>query len=122
MLIKLCWSPGFSCRVRHIGSTGFSHADRVVDAAVEKKFPGDLGRLSRMSLVEEGFPQQIRMANLAVIGSRKVNGVAELHSQLVQSNLFPDFVEFYGPSKFSNVTNGSTSLSLSQNRLVLMVV
>ena len=75
-----------------------------------------------MFLVEEGFPQQIRMANLAVIGSRKVNGVAELHSQLVQSNLFPDFVEFYGPSKFSNVTNGSTSLSFSRNRLVLIVV
>lgn len=39
------------------------------------------------------------MANLAVIGSRKVNGVAELHSQLVQSMIFPDFVEFYGKSR-----------------------
>jgi len=66
----------------------------------------------------EGFPQQVRMANLAVIGaysshvlakkhlksvyigSRKVNGVAELHSQLVQSMIFPDFVEFYGKSKY----------------------
>lgn len=77
-------------------------------SSVEKKFPGDREKLARMSLIEEGFPQQVRMANLAVIGSRKVNGVAELHSQLVQSILFPDFVEFYGKSKFSNVTNGIT--------------
>ncbi|KAI0318398.1 glycosyltransferase family 35 protein [Amylostereum chailletii] len=75
---------------------------------VEKKFPGDRERLARMSLIEEGFPQKVRMANLAVIGVRKVNGVAELHSELVQSQLFPDFVEFYGKSKFSNVTNGIT--------------
>jgi len=47
------------------------------------------------------------MSNLAVVGSRKVNGVAELHSKLVKQNLFPDFVEFYGQSKFGNVTNGS---------------
>ncbi|TFY73832.1 hypothetical protein EWM64_g10180 [Hericium alpestre] len=76
--------------------------------SVEKKFPGDREKLARMSLIEEGFPKQVRMANLAVIGSRKVNGVAELHSQLVRSMIFPDFVEFYGQSKFSNVTNGIT--------------
>ncbi|KAA1466891.1 glycosyltransferase family 35 protein [Dentipellis sp. KUC8613] len=76
--------------------------------SVEKKYPGDTKKLARMSLVEEGFPKQIRMANLAVIGSRKVNGVAELHSELVKSQIFPDFVDFYGPSKFSNVTNGIT--------------
>ncbi|KAI1795462.1 glycogen phosphorylase [Ganoderma leucocontextum] len=64
--------------------------------AVEKKFPGDKEKLARMSLIEEGFPQSLRMANLACVGSRKVNGVAE------------DFVDFYGVSKFSNVTNGIT--------------
>jgi starch phosphorylase len=76
--------------------------------SVEKKFPGDREKLSRLSLIEEGFPKQVRMANLAVVGSRRVNGVAELHSDLVQKNLFPDFVEFYGKSKFGNVTNGIT--------------
>ena len=52
------------------------------------------------------------MANLACIGSHTVNGVAELHSQLVQSNILKDFVDFYGVDKFRNVTNGSTSPSL----------
>ncbi|KAJ7576033.1 glycogen phosphorylase [Mycena floridula] len=76
--------------------------------AVEKKFPGDRDRLGRMSLIEEGFPQQVRMAFLACIGSRKVNGVAELHSELVQTTILKDFVEFEGVSKFGNVTNGIT--------------
>ncbi|KAF9007192.1 glycogen phosphorylase [Cyathus striatus] len=76
--------------------------------AVEKKFPGDKDRLARMSLIEEGFPKQVRMAHLACIGSRKVNGVAELHSDLVQTTILKDFVEFEGVSKFGNVTNGST--------------
>jgi starch phosphorylase len=76
--------------------------------AVEKKFPGDRERLRRMSLVQEGYPQYIRMAFLAVIGSHKVNGVAELHSELVKTTILQDFVEFYGPSKFGNVTNGIT--------------
>ncbi|KAL4262671.1 Alpha-1,4 glucan phosphorylase [Pleurotus pulmonarius] len=76
--------------------------------AVEKKFPGDRERLARMSLIEEGFPKQVRMANLACIGSRRINGVAELHSQLVQTTILKDFVEFFGVSKFGNVTNGIT--------------
>nr|GAT48427.1 glycogen phosphorylase [Mycena chlorophos] len=76
--------------------------------SVEKKFPGDRDRLARMSLIEEGFPQQVRMAYLACIGSRKVNGVAELHSELVKTTILKDFVEFEGVSKFGNVTNGIT--------------
>jgi starch phosphorylase len=76
--------------------------------AVEKKFPDDRERLARMSLIEEGFPKQVRMANLAIIGSRKVNGVAELHSELVRTTICKDFVDFFGISKFGNVTNGIT--------------
>ncbi|KIO21097.1 glycosyltransferase family 35 protein [Tulasnella calospora MUT 4182] len=76
--------------------------------AVEKKWPNDRDRLTRMSLIQEGFPQYIRMAYLAVIGSHKVNGVAELHSELVRTTIMKDFVDFYGPSKFGNVTNGIT--------------
>lgn len=76
--------------------------------AVEKKWPNDRDRLTRMSLIQEGFPQYIRMAFLAVIGSHKVNGVAELHSELVKTTILKDFVDFYGPSKFGNVTNGIT--------------
>ncbi|KAJ7243905.1 glycogen phosphorylase [Mycena haematopus] len=76
--------------------------------SVEKKFPGDRDRLGRMSLIEEGFPKQVRMAYLACIGSRNVNGVAELHSDLVKTTILKDFVEFEGISKFGNVTNGIT--------------
>jgi len=76
--------------------------------AVEKKFPGDRDRLARMSLIEEGVPKQVRMAHLACIGSRKVNGVAELHSELVRTTILKDFAEFEGISKFGNVTNGIT--------------
>ena len=47
----------------------------------------------------EGFPQSVRMANLACIGSRKVNGVAELHSELVRITIMKDFVDFFGVSK-----------------------
>ncbi|KAF4588537.1 Non-essential glycogen phosphorylase [Pleurotus pulmonarius] len=85
------------------------HMQIIYDiVTVEKKFPGDRERLARMSLIEEGFPKQVRMANLACIGSRRINGVAELHSQLVQTTILKDFVEFFGVSKFGNVTNGIT--------------
>jgi len=74
---------------------------------VAAKWPGDGHRLSRMSLIEEGSPQMVRMANLAIVGSHAVNGVAELHSELVKSVLVPDFHEFY-PGRFGNKTNGVT--------------
>ncbi|KAF8749093.1 Alpha-1,4 glucan phosphorylase [Rhizoctonia solani] len=67
---------------------------------VEKKFPGEREKIERLSLIQEGYPQYVRMANLAVIGSRKVNGVAELHSELVRTTILKDF--------FGNVTNGIT--------------
>lgn len=75
---------------------------------IEKVFPNDRARLARMSLIEEGQHQQVRMAHLAIIGSHKVNGVAELHSGLV-AEMFSDFVDVFGRDHFTNVTNGITA-------------
>jgi len=69
--------------------------------------PGDEARKSRMSLIEEGPTKQIRMAHLAVVGSHSVNGVAQLHSELVKSDVLRDFAEMY-PERFNNKTNGVT--------------
>lgn len=74
---------------------------------VAERWPGDRGRLQRMSIIEEGDTKLVRMANLAIIGSHAVNGVAELHSELLRSELVPDFNEFY-PGRFGNKTNGVT--------------
>ncbi|KAI9013003.1 glycosyl transferase [Gaertneriomyces semiglobifer] len=76
--------------------------------SVEKRYPGDRERLRRMSIIEEGHPQYVRMAHLAAMGSHHVNGVAELHSELVRTTILHDFVEFFGAEKFVNVTNGVT--------------
>ncbi|KAJ6180934.1 hypothetical protein N7519_011395 [Penicillium mononematosum] len=76
--------------------------------SVEKRFPNDRDILSRVSIIEESHPKMVRMAYLAIIGSHKVNGVAELHSDLLKSTLFKDFVKIYGPDRFTNVTNGIT--------------
>ena len=69
--------------------------------------PGDPDLLRRMSIVNEDGVQSIRMAHLAIVGSHKVNGVAKLHSQLMQETIFRDFHEFF-PGKFINITNGVT--------------
>ncbi|KNC54737.1 glycogen phosphorylase 1 [Thecamonas trahens ATCC 50062] len=70
--------------------------------------PGDMDVLARMSLIDEAHPRSIRMANLAIIGSTHVNGVAALHTQLLKTTIFKDFCEFFGESKFQNKTNGVT--------------
>ena len=75
---------------------------------VEKKFPGERDLLGKVSIIEETSPQMVRMAYLAIIGSHKVNGVAELHSELITTTIFKDFVKVFGPDKFTNVTNGIT--------------
>ena len=76
-------------------------------AEVAERFPGDHLRISRMSIIAE-FPERaVRMAYLATVAGAKVNGVAELHSQLLRDKVLPDFDEFY-PGKFTNVTNGVT--------------
>ncbi len=74
---------------------------------VAARWPGDGERLHRMSLIEEGHEPQVRMAYLAIVGSFSVNGVAELHSQLLREGLFRDFYELW-PEKFNNKTNGVT--------------
>jgi len=76
-------------------------------AEVSNRYPADIDRLARMSLIEEGWEQQIRMAYLAIVGSFSVNGVAELHSNLLRQGLFRDFYELW-PHKFNNKTNGIT--------------
>lgn len=75
---------------------------------VEKKFPDGREMLSHVSIIEESQPKMVRMAYLAIIGSHKVNGVAELHSDLIKTTIFKDFVKIYGSDKFTNVTNGIT--------------
>ncbi|KAI9865853.1 MAG: Non-essential glycogen phosphorylase [Vezdaea acicularis] len=76
--------------------------------SVERKFPKERDILGRVSIIEESQPKMIRMAYLAIIGSHHVNGVAELHSDLIKTTIFKDFVKIYGPDKFTNVTNGIT--------------
>jgi starch phosphorylase len=76
-------------------------------ATVSHRWPGDTDRQRRMSIIEEGGEKQVRMAYLAVVASSSVNGVAELHSHLLQQHLFHDFYELW-PEKFNNKTNGVT--------------
>jgi starch phosphorylase len=74
---------------------------------VSSKWPADMGRISRMSIIEEGSTKQVRMAHLSIVGSHSVNGVAALHSKLITTDLVPDFFEMM-PKKFNNKTNGIT--------------
>ena len=76
-------------------------------AEITERCPGDSDRIRRMSLIQEGSEPMIRMAYLAIFGSYSVNGVAELHSRLLQEGLFRDFAELW-PQKFNNKTNGVT--------------
>ncbi|CAG0963395.1 glycogen phosphorylase [Myxococcaceae bacterium] len=74
---------------------------------VNRRWPGDVDRLRRMSIIEEGQPKQIRMGHLAIVGSHSVNGVARLHTELLRTRVIPDFDEFY-PGRIQNKTNGIT--------------
>jgi starch phosphorylase len=90
---------------------------------VRVKYPGDLGKLARLSLIGEEGEKTVRMAHLATVGSRKVNGVAQLHSQLLQETVMRDFYEYF-PEKFTNVTNGVTPrrwMVLSNPRLTQLI-
>jgi starch phosphorylase len=79
---------------------------RFLDDAM-RRFPGDTDRHSRMSLIGEGPTREVRMANLAVVGTHSTNGVAKIHSDLLRTNVLSDFAEMY-PQRFNNKTNGVT--------------
>ena len=79
---------------------------RFLDS-VRLQAPGDDALAQRVSLIEEGPEQKVRMAHLAIVGSHAVNGVSALHSEILKTRLFPDF-EALSPGKLTNVTNGIT--------------
>ena len=79
---------------------------RLLDE-IRTRFPGDDGRIQRVSLVEEGAERKIRMANLAIVGSHSTNGVAAIHSRLLRTMTVKDLAEMF-PERFSNKTNGVT--------------
>ncbi|EGJ32907.1 glycogen/starch/alpha-glucan phosphorylase, partial [Moorena producens 3L] len=90
---------------------------------VRIKFPGEEDRLARMSLIDESGERYVRMAHLACVGSKAINGVAALHTKLLKSDVLRDFAEMY-PEKFSNKTNGITPrrfLMLSNPRLTHLI-
>jgi starch phosphorylase len=75
---------------------------------VATRWPGDIDRQRRMSIIEEGHEKHVCMAYMAIVASVSVNGVAELHTRLLQQHLFHDFYELW-PEKFNNKTNGVTA-------------
>jgi starch phosphorylase len=74
---------------------------------ISNKFPGEIGRLSRMSIIEEGDIKKVRMALLSIIGSHSINGVSALHSDILKHEVFKDFFDIW-PERFNNKTNGIT--------------
>src|SRR5439155_11496427 len=81
---------------------------------VRKRFPGDDARVTRVSLIEEGTPKKVRMAQLAIVGCHSTNGVAAIHSELLKQAVVPDFAALF-PERFNNKTNGVT-----QRRFLLL--
>jgi starch phosphorylase len=74
---------------------------------VRRRFPGDEARVQRVSLIEEGSEDKVRMANLAIVGSHSTNGVAAIHSELLRKTTVRDLAEIF-PERFNNKTNGVT--------------
>lgn len=74
---------------------------------VRRRYPEDTDRVARMSLIDENGDRYVRMANLACVGSHAINGVADLHTELLKRNILPDWVAMH-PERFVNVTNGVT--------------
>ena len=101
------WSAELFGRVlpRHLEII-FKINQQFMDQILER-YPDDVGRMNRMSLIEENHTKYIRMANLSIIGSHSTNGVAELHSTILREKVFSDFHEMF-PNRFNNKTNGIT--------------
>ncbi len=90
---------------------------------VRLKYPGDDDRLSRMSIIDESGPRYVRMANLACIGSKAINGVAAMHTDLLRKHTLADWNSMY-PGKIRNVTNGVTPrrwIAVSNPRLTKLI-
>jgi starch phosphorylase len=118
-----CWSVSLFGRLlpRHLEII-YEINHRFLEE-VWSKYPGDLARLGRLSLIEEGHQKRIRMAHLACVGSHAINGVALLHTQLLKQDLLRDFYQLW-PEKFCNRTNGVTPrrwLLLSNPRLAHLI-
>jgi starch phosphorylase len=91
--------------------------------SVRQKYPGDTGRLERMSIIDESGPRYVRMANLACIGSKAINGVAAMHTELLRKHTLADWHSMY-PGKIRNVTNGVTPrrwIAVSNPRLTRLI-
>ncbi len=76
--------------------------DKTLRSELERRFPGDIGKISYMSVLGDGY---VRMANLCIAMSHSVNGVSKLHSEIIKDEVFHDYY-LYSPEKFKNVTNG----------------
>jgi starch phosphorylase len=90
---------------RHLQIIYEINARFLRDVAI--RYPLDTDRLRRMSIIQEDGQKYVRMANLAIVGSASVNGVAELHTRLLKEQVLRDFAEFW-PTRFNNKTNGIT--------------
>jgi glycogen phosphorylase len=102
------WSVGLFGKVlpRHLQII-YQINQQFLDHVVEKKWPGDVQKKRRLSLIEERGGKYVRMAHLSVLGGHATNGVAALHTRLLCERLFPEFHELY-PERFLNLTNGVT--------------
>ena len=83
------------------------HINHIYIEKLKQRYPGDGEKISRMSLIEEGYPKKCRMAYLSIVCSHTVNGVAALHTQLLRQTIFSEFDQLY-PGKLQNKTNGVT--------------
>ena len=101
------WSAGLMAYVLPRHMQIIYEINRRFLEEVAHRHPGDIDRLRRMSMLEEGEDKKVRMAHLAIVGCHSVNGVAELHSKILKEQVFRDFYEMW-PGKFKNVTNGIT--------------